>query len=236
MQPTASTQPRSTTVHAEARHEPLRRRAASSGRARRTTSRRKTHPADVQEWLHPQPSRRSRPRSGARPSSPALATRRRVDVQPVPGRVAGDRARRRRSTRSRRRSTILQIVFLVIALVLMLSAGVLILNTIRMAIFARRREVSVMKLVGATNWFIRDPLHRRGHDPGDHRRAARLGRRLRHPRRRRPPEQRREPPVARVPDALTGWHVFGTDVGHRPHRRGHRGVGSAFAVRRFLDV
>ena len=40
---------------------------------------------------------------------------------------------------------------------LLLSATVLILNTIRMAIFARRREVSVMKLVGATNWFIRIP-------------------------------------------------------------------------------
>jgi cell division transport system permease protein len=52
---------------------------------------------------------------------------------------------------------ILQIVFLVLAAVLLLSATVLILNTIRMAIFARRREVSVMKLVGATNWFIRVP-------------------------------------------------------------------------------
>lgn len=52
---------------------------------------------------------------------------------------------------------VLQIVFLALALVLLLSAGVLILNTIRMAIFSRRREVSVMKLVGATNWFIRIP-------------------------------------------------------------------------------
>src|SRR5487761_2478389 len=52
---------------------------------------------------------------------------------------------------------ILQVVFLALALVLLLSATVLILNTIRMAIFARRREVSVMKLVGATNWFIRIP-------------------------------------------------------------------------------
>lgn len=53
---------------------------------------------------------------------------------------------------------ILQIVFLALAGVLLLSSGVLILNTIRMAIFARRREVSVMKLVGATNWFIRIPF------------------------------------------------------------------------------
>jgi cell division transport system permease protein len=52
---------------------------------------------------------------------------------------------------------ILQVVFLALAAVLLLSASVLILNTIRMAIFTRRREVSVMKLVGATNWFIRVP-------------------------------------------------------------------------------
>ena len=52
---------------------------------------------------------------------------------------------------------VLQIVFLALAAVLLLSATVLILNTIRMAIFARRREVSVMKPVGATNWFIRVP-------------------------------------------------------------------------------
>ncbi|HEV7887741.1 MAG TPA: permease-like cell division protein FtsX [Acidimicrobiales bacterium] len=45
-----------------------------------------------------------------------------------------------------------------ISAVLLLSASLLILNTIRMAIFARRREVAVMKLVGATNWFIRVPF------------------------------------------------------------------------------
>lgn len=53
---------------------------------------------------------------------------------------------------------VLDVVFLVLAVILLLSAAVLILNTIRLAIFARRREVSVMKLVGATNWFIRIPF------------------------------------------------------------------------------
>ncbi len=53
-------------------------------------------------------------------------------------------------------------VCLAVAVVLIVSAAVLILNTIRMAIFARRREVSVMKLVGATNWFIRVPFMSEG--------------------------------------------------------------------------
>src|ERR1700723_2450415 len=53
-------------------------------------------------------------------------------------------------------------VCLPIAIVLIISAAALILNTIRMAIFARRREVSVMKLVGATNWFIRVPFMSEG--------------------------------------------------------------------------
>ena len=53
---------------------------------------------------------------------------------------------------------ILQWVFFTVSAILGLSAVVLVLNTIRLAIFARRREVSVMKLVGATNWFIRVPF------------------------------------------------------------------------------
>ncbi len=47
---------------------------------------------------------------------------------------------------------------LVIGVLLLAAALLLILNTIRMAMFARRREIEVMKLVGATNWFIRVPF------------------------------------------------------------------------------
>ena len=45
-----------------------------------------------------------------------------------------------------------------LAIGVLIAAVALIVNTIQLAIFARRREVSVMKLVGATNWFIRVPF------------------------------------------------------------------------------
>jgi cell division transport system permease protein len=48
--------------------------------------------------------------------------------------------------------------FLAAAVLLLVAALMLILNTIRVAMFARRREIEVMKLVGATNWFIRVPF------------------------------------------------------------------------------
>lgn len=41
---------------------------------------------------------------------------------------------------------------------LVLTAMFLISNTIKMTIFSRRREIEIMKLVGATNWFIRWPF------------------------------------------------------------------------------
>jgi len=57
-----------------------------------------------------------------------------------------------------RLSRILSFGILGVAIVLALASLMLILNTIRMAMFARRREIQVMKLVGATNWFIRIPF------------------------------------------------------------------------------
>jgi cell division transport system permease protein len=51
-----------------------------------------------------------------------------------------------------------QTAMLIVGVGLLVAALLLILNAIRMAMFARRREIEVMKLVGATNWFIRVPF------------------------------------------------------------------------------
>lgn len=48
------------------------------------------------------------------------------------------------------------------AVIVGLAAMILIATTIRMAIYARRKEIGIMKLVGATNWFIRIPFMMEG--------------------------------------------------------------------------
>ena len=53
---------------------------------------------------------------------------------------------------------VISLVFLIAVILLVIASTLLIANTIRLSIFARRREIEVMKLVGATNWFIRGPF------------------------------------------------------------------------------
>jgi cell division transport system permease protein len=53
---------------------------------------------------------------------------------------------------------IISVVFLIGVILLLIASTLLIGNTIRLSIFSRRREIEVMKLVGATNWFVRGPF------------------------------------------------------------------------------
>ena len=48
-------------------------------------------------------------------------------------------------------SSLMIIIFLVVAVFI-------IANTIKLTVFARRREINIMKYIGATDWFIRWPL------------------------------------------------------------------------------
>lgn len=55
-------------------------------------------------------------------------------------------------------TAIIGTIAFIIIIVLLLATIVLIFNTIRLSIYARRKEIEVMKLVGASNWFVRIPF------------------------------------------------------------------------------
>jgi cell division transport system permease protein len=67
--------------------------------------------------------------------------------------VTGDQ-----TTQIREVTGAVKILLAVIAVLLAVASLFLVGNTIRLSIYARRREVEVMQLVGATNWFIRWPF------------------------------------------------------------------------------
>jgi cell division transport system permease protein len=53
---------------------------------------------------------------------------------------------------------VVKITMALLAVLLCVASILLIANTIKLSLYARRREVEVMKLVGATDWFIRWPF------------------------------------------------------------------------------
>jgi cell division transport system permease protein len=53
---------------------------------------------------------------------------------------------------------VISVIFLGVVVLLLAASALLIANTIRLSIYARRREIEVMKLVGASNWFVRGPF------------------------------------------------------------------------------
>jgi cell division transport system permease protein len=80
--------------------------------------------------------------------------------KPAPQLPAIDEVRNRRDETNKILSAtgLVKLVTAVLAGLLILTSVALIANTIRLSIYSRRREVEVMKLVGATNWFIRWPF------------------------------------------------------------------------------
>ncbi len=55
-------------------------------------------------------------------------------------------------------TNVIRTAALVVAGIQLVAAGVLIANTIRVAAFARREQTGIMRLVGASNWYIRLPF------------------------------------------------------------------------------
>jgi cell division transport system permease protein len=79
-------------------------------------------------------------------------------LEPSPAGVEKVNYGKKKADRVLQVARIIGAIFLVGSLVLIAASVLLIANTIRLSIFARRREVEVMKLVGATNWFVRGPF------------------------------------------------------------------------------
>jgi cell division transport system permease protein len=86
---------------------------------------------------------------------PAGPSGKRTPVDP-----AIDQVKNRRDETSKILSAtrVVKLSMALLALLLIAASVLLISNTIRLSLFARRREVEVMRLVGATNWFIRWPF------------------------------------------------------------------------------
>jgi cell division transport system permease protein len=79
-------------------------------------------------------------------------------LRPLAPGVAGIETGKRLSSKVLQVAHVIELIFTIATAILLVAATMLIANTIRLAIFSRRREIEVMKLVGATNWFIRGPF------------------------------------------------------------------------------
>jgi cell division transport system permease protein len=79
-------------------------------------------------------------------------------LQPLPAGVDKIDYAEKKTERILAVTNVIKYIFLLGSIILLAASTILIANTIRLSIFSRRREVEVMKLVGASNWFIRGPF------------------------------------------------------------------------------
>jgi cell division transport system permease protein len=78
--------------------------------------------------------------------------------KPISSIISNEFDRQQSAEKIEQVTSALKIVLTVITALLVLASLMLIGNTIRLSIYTRRREVEVMRLVGATRWFIRWPF------------------------------------------------------------------------------
>jgi cell division transport system permease protein len=79
-------------------------------------------------------------------------------LNPLPAGVEKVNYGKKTANRILRVARIFEVLSALAITILLIAATILIGNTIRLSIFARRREIEVMKLVGASNWFVRGPF------------------------------------------------------------------------------
>ena len=78
--------------------------------------------------------------------------------RPVDAAIETVRNRRDETSKILSATRVVKLTTAMLAILLVTASILLISNTIRLSLYARRREVEVMKLVGATDWFIRWPF------------------------------------------------------------------------------
>jgi cell division transport system permease protein len=81
-----------------------------------------------------------------------------ASLTPPPAGVERVKDGEKTASRILRVARVIEAVFAIAVVILLIASILLIANTIRLSIFARRREIEVMKLVGASNWFVRGPF------------------------------------------------------------------------------
>jgi cell division transport system permease protein len=79
-------------------------------------------------------------------------------LEPLPTGVGKVNYGKKTADRVLKVAKVIGAIFIFGSFILIIASIILIANTIRLSIYSRRREIEVMKLVGATNWFVRGPF------------------------------------------------------------------------------